>query len=1156
MNLFPFDPEEGVGALDFAQGLRSDFAENFDAAYDEGRDLRRTVSRHELMMRAYAPLALRLNGGDPNGRWQSPYGLGESGMWMDEEARAARETLFFAEIERRRKLSPRAWAGAPRDAAQLAEQVSERVRQVQAEAQEVGGRRGWTGFAGGLAGSIAGGFDDPVNLLSVLFSLGAAPHMSVVGAALTEAGVGAAATLAQQPQIAADLEKAGIEVTTGDVLAEVGGAALGGAVLGGGASAIAKGLGAEIAWTPARARAAVKKFDNAVKDPTAEQRAARDALDQIAVAHDSNPGPDTDGALDGHIARLDALARLGDPDLGPDLNAVARPSQGLGAGVRIGPAATAAPAAPPGIEEVDPSGLAIDAKRFQFKAGGDGAGVTERLRGVTRWDPMKAGVAIVWEDAGGQRFIVDGHQRVGLARAIAAADPSQKPRLAARVMREADGVSAEDAMIAAAMKNIAEGTGTGIDAAKVFRLDPARLNDPSLPRASALIRQGRALAQLEPASWGMVVNDLVAPEHAALVANAIPDDAVLQRATMQLIHKLDPQSATEAQALIAQAKQAGATQEIQGSLFGDEVVAASLYEERMKVLARAVSQLRREGRIFGQLIAEASTIEAAGNRLASATNAELKAIADQGVSILIAAANRKGALSDALTEAARAARDSGRYDSAVKGFVGHVRSATARGDLNGDRIGDAGLDADLATQAGGGERGPGEIPGAGAERDAGGLDAKADAALAQFAEPGGAAQSAQTDGALRDLAAVQAERNANPPPEETVVNPIDPALTPEEKVAALAELTKQTAPLLDALTASIDAAFGTTSRVNVKLPDRILAKAARPSILARKPWFAVEHVRDSLRFKTVLDDFRQLPAILDLVQRSGFAIVKADTAKMFAPEAWGWRIAAFDLRAPTGQLVEYYLPVPELEAAKKAGGHLLFEKWRNRDLAELTPAELQAYHRDVNASFETYSAAWSKFLARTSSDETALRAAAEMAEASLPNTGVKSLFMSPTVIEGSPARQTPFSNAAAKPSSPSTISLSSPGSRALNTSIIDEASTQNIGAAQGPPQDASTALTSAENGQTVIPGAEALDPNRLAQALSDAGLKPKAPQQGLDGLSLFDPTARDTTGDLFAPLEVRDVDGVPAIMGKTLTQMEAEAQADMMFVNHLKTCGE
>lgn len=90
--------------------------------------------------------------------------------------------------------------------------------------------------------------------------------------------------------------------------------------------------------------------------------------------------------------------------------------------------------------------------------------------------------------------------------------------------------------------------------------------------------------------------------------------------------------------------------------------------------------------------------------------------------------------------------------------------------------------------------------------------------------------------------------------ERTIVNEIDVNATPEEKVAQLQKLTAENKPIVDAFLAKLDKEFGTKSNSNIKEPENILTKASRPAILIKKPWHGVEHIRDSFRFKTVLND--------------------------------------------------------------------------------------------------------------------------------------------------------------------------------------------------------------------------------------------------------------------------------------------------------------
>ncbi|MBX3152173.1 hypothetical protein KF728_18590 [Candidatus Obscuribacterales bacterium] len=207
-----------------------------------------------------------------------------------------------------------------------------------------------------------------------------------------------------------------------------------------------------------------------------------------------------------------------------------------------------------------------------------------------------------------------------------------------------------------------------------------------------------------------------------------------------------------------------------------------------------------------------------------------------------------------------------------------------------------------------------------------------------------------------------------PVSEREIVNPIDTLLSIDEKVDALQRLSKENEPVVEAFMVSIDAELGTQSNANFKKPERIKEKAQRPEIVRKKPWFDVEHIRDGYRFKTVLMDLSVLPKIAQAIKASGFEVVKLDTAKLLKPGMWGWRIVAFDLRMPNGQLVEYYLPVAELERVKDSC-HDLFAKWRNEDLENLNPADRSEFMLDLETSDDKYQEAWNTYLERTGQTE-------------------------------------------------------------------------------------------------------------------------------------------------------------------------------------------
>jgi len=269
------------------------------------------------------------------------------------------------------------------------------------------------------------------------------------------------------------------------------------------------------------------------------------------------------------------------------------------------------------------------------------------------------------------------------------------------------------------------------------------------------------------------------------------------------------------------------------------------------------------------------------------------------------------------------------------------------------------------------------------------------------AAPEGAAVAEGTEGVLS---------------EEEIVNPIPRDATPEQKLEAIRALTAENKPLVDDFIAQVDAELGTTSGSSIKGDEQIIEKSKRPSIIAEKPWHDIEHVRDTFRFKSVIDTPKQLESIADKVKDQGWEIVKVDVEKMATPKSWGWRFVALDMRMPNGQLVEYYMPLKELEAAKKSGGHELFEKWRNRDLSKLLEQDLREFEFDQTQSYEQYNSAYQSALSRAGLSESEALASAKKLADKLSSTGAKASMKS-SDEKLTPRDQTPSRREAAQPSS-------------------------------------------------------------------------------------------------------------------------------------------
>ncbi len=482
------------------------------------------------------------------------------------------------------------------------------------------------GAAAAFLGTGAAVMTDPLILMTLPFGGGVGAGRSVGQAFMRTAAVEGSIAAATEIPIQAEVHRFKRELeapwTFADsainvLAATVGGAGLGGLV-GGGTQGARNML--------ERYRAA--KADGAVRE-TDELADAEFALESTVALDERNPLEVESLTVDGRTVTTQPT------DLHREAFDVARTQEETGQPVDVAEIVQGAEPEdgisnvlrrsedPTELVDIDPTTVDVDARTFQFKAGADAAGVTDTLADVTRFDRTLAGVALIWERADGQRFIADGHQRLALARrALAAGQDPDEVRLNGFVLREADGVTASDARQMAAVKNMAEGTGSAIDAAKILReVGPAgEAMLPPLPPRSALVRQARGLAQLDDEQFMSVVNEVIEARFGAMIG-AATDDSAMQQALVQLVARTRPANETQARSIIDQAMQAGTETRVTEDLFGEQQVTESLYLERAQVLDAALREARKDKTVFGRLVAEADRITEAGeNRLDQAAN--------------------------------------------------------------------------------------------------------------------------------------------------------------------------------------------------------------------------------------------------------------------------------------------------------------------------------------------------------------------------------------------------------------------------------------------------------------------------------------------------------------------------------------------------------
>lgn len=476
----------------------------------------------------------------------------------------------------------------------VSEDARRLARESEARAIDVGSRGGFGSTAAGLAGGFVGMLNDPAQWAAAVVGHAGAGRSLLVHA-YRAAMINAGAEAAIQPWAQAWRAEAGLDYGIGRAATNIAMAGVFGAGLDVAGRSLVRGIrvarGGQ--WIdpkdvpvapPERALdAAVQKLpaDNPIRK--AYEGDAGDLAKALETADDPHLRDLAQRAQDDGLfehygiadewSHRDALAQAvrnaEQPDLEPppvrvDGELPARRGPDLTDEGGIRQRRFEVDGKPVAYVQIAARDLKIDAERFQFKRAGNDSGVTGALDGAT-WDRAAAGKLIVFEDADGARFIVDGHQRLDLARRQIAAG-SEAPRLDGYVFREADGWAADDVRSLAAQKNIAEGRADVIDAAVAMRRDPS-IVDQSLPMAAADVRIARGLTGLSDEAFAGVVSGDYPAAWGAEVARLVSNPARHLDA-LDAVRKASPDTLDEVRRAIGEALGIGDRRQAQMRLFG------------------------------------------------------------------------------------------------------------------------------------------------------------------------------------------------------------------------------------------------------------------------------------------------------------------------------------------------------------------------------------------------------------------------------------------------------------------------------------------------------------------------------------------------------------------------------------------------------------
>ena len=331
----------------------------------------------------------------------------------------------------------------------------------------------------------------------------------------------------------------------------------------------------------------------------------------------------------------------------------------------------------------NPNELKADPKTFQYKGGGDGEGITNKLKGVTKWDDTRSGKTIIWEDVNGNQFVADGHQRRGLAKKLANAGDSNA-QLDGYLFRAKDGWSAGEVRVIAAIKNIGENSGDVIDAAKVFREAPHEA-DGSLPLTGAIARDGIEIAKLSDEAFEAIVNKVYPEADGAIVGKIASEYKLMHEGMLKILKDGNYTNRAEKELAIRKLlleNWVKDTAEGQSELFDLGGLVPELFHEKNKVINAAINGLKRHAGTFEFLVAKSELYENVGNILARDVN-ELEAqAANAAAGYLSRLADIDGPIKDTIMVAARDVANGKKPSDVINNVIKTVREITENKTLN------------------------------------------------------------------------------------------------------------------------------------------------------------------------------------------------------------------------------------------------------------------------------------------------------------------------------------------------------------------------------------------------------------------------------------------------------------------------------------------
>lgn len=259
--------------------------------------------------------------------------------------------------------------------------------------------------------------------------------------------------------------------------------------------------------------------------------------------------------------------------------------------------------------------LAVDPVTFQFKDNVNAQGQQKgnSLEGVTKWNADLEQVNEVWTSPkDGLTYMVNGHNSLAKAKELGIPTVLTKEILAN---------TPEQARTVGALNNIAKGSGTVFDAAKVIRelgiADEAALKIAGIPLVAgrgekSMGAQGLALSRLPGNLFQDAVDGRLSLGKAVALGGSGLDEVQMQ-AAMKAMAGSDITDAAFGEVLL-QARSAPVMQGTQADLFGN-TESMSLMRQKGELAAKIRADLIGDKNLFGRVGRNANKLQEAGNRI-------------------------------------------------------------------------------------------------------------------------------------------------------------------------------------------------------------------------------------------------------------------------------------------------------------------------------------------------------------------------------------------------------------------------------------------------------------------------------------------------------------------------------------------------------------